>query len=163
MDENWFRRTSRVECQNRFLFRQVTIVVVTWASKWAFFLWKSIRNILTSFTNLTRALGMFTFEGRHTCSFAASIIIAIQNTLAESFACLIQTSIQVIIIWVVLKYELITIISVSDLHCRSKLGCRILGSHWCNQYNMDKLNKRNHPNEIFHWKEEKKWTYSHRR
>ena len=96
---------------------------------------------MISFTNLTRALGMFSFECRHTSSFAASIIIAIQNTLAECFASLNQTSIQVIIIQVVLKYELITIISVSDLHCRSKLGCRILGSHQYNQYDMDKLNK----------------------
>ena len=84
---------------------------------------------------------MFVFEGRHASSFTASIIIAIQNTLAECFACLIQTSIQVIIIRVVLKYELITIIDFSDLHCSSKLGYRILGSHQCNQYDMDTLNK----------------------
>ena len=60
---------------------------------------------MINFANLARALGMFTFEGRHTSSFAASIIIAIQNTLAESFASLIQTSIQVIIVGIVLKYD----------------------------------------------------------
>ena len=58
---------------------------------------------MLSFTYLTRALGMFTFEGRHTGSFAASIVIAIQNTFTKSFASLVQTSIQVIIIRVVLK------------------------------------------------------------
>ena len=96
---------------------------------------------MISFTNLAWAFRMFTFEGRHTSSFAASIIIAIQNTLTKSSASLVQTSIQIIIIRVVLKNELITIINVSDLHCRSKLGCRILCSHQCNQYDMDKLNK----------------------
>ena len=96
---------------------------------------------MISFTNLTRALGMFTFEGRHTSSFAASIINAIQNTLTQSSASLIQTSIQVNIIRVVLKYELIKVIDYSNLHCRSKLGYRILDNHQYNQYDMDKLNK----------------------
>ena len=84
---------------------------------------------------------MFTFEFRYTSSLAACIIIAVQNTFTESFASRIQTSLQVIIIRVILKYELIKIIDYSNLHCRSKLGCRILGSHQCNQYDMDKLNK----------------------
>ena len=94
---------------------------------------------MISFKNLARTFRMFTFEDGHTSSFAASIIIAIQNTLAESFAGLIETSIHVIIIRVALKYKMIIIIDVSDLHCRSKLGCHILGSHQCNQYDMDKL------------------------
>ena len=51
---------------------------------------------------------MFTFEGRHTSRFAATVIITVQDTLAESFTGLIETSIQVIIIRVVLKYGLIT-------------------------------------------------------
>ena len=106
---------------------------------------------MVSFTNLARALGMFTFEGRDTSSFAACIIIAIQYTLAESSACFIQTSIQVIVIRVVLKYEFITIINVSDLHYRSKLGCHILGIHQCNQYDMDKLNKRNKSITLQQW------------
>ena len=54
---------------------------------------KVSENTVIRFTNLARTLGMFIFEGRHTSSFAASIIIAIQNTLAESFAGLIETSI----------------------------------------------------------------------
>ena len=103
------------------------------------------------FTNLTRALGMFTFEGWHTSSFAGSIIIAIQNTFTKSFASLIQTSIQVIIIRVVLKYEFIKIIDYSNLHCRSKQGCRILGSHQCNQYDMDKLKIWNKSNTLQQW------------
>ena len=94
---------------------------------------------MISFTNLARALGMFTFEGRHTSNFTVCIIITVQYTLAESFTVLNETSIQVIIIRVVLKYVLITFTGYSDLHCKSKLGFRILGSHRCYRYDMDML------------------------
>ena len=39
---------------------------------------------MISSTNLTRAFGVFIFENRHTISFAADVIITIQNTLTES-------------------------------------------------------------------------------
>ena len=55
---------------------------------------------------------MFTFEFRYTSSLAACIIIAVQNTFTESFASRIQTSLQVIIIRVILKYDLIRLLII---------------------------------------------------
>ena len=82
---------------------------------------------------------MLIFEGRHTSSFAATVIIAIQNTLAKSFTCLTQTGILVISIRIVLTIINTLLTYNSYLHYRSKLGSRILDSHQCNQYDMDKL------------------------
>ena len=46
---------------------------------------------------------MFVFEGWHTISFTAVVILTVQNTLSKSLTGFTQTCIQVVIIWLVLK------------------------------------------------------------
>ena len=96
---------------------------------------------MISFTNLARTLGMFTFERRHTSSFAATVIIAIQNTLAKSFTCLTQTGILVISIRIILTIINMLLIYNSYLRCRSRSGYHTLDIPQCNPDDMDKLNQ----------------------
>ena len=84
---------------------------------------------------------MVIFEGRHTSSFAACIITAIQNTLAKSFTCLTQASILVISIRFILTIIDMLLIYNFYLRCRSRSGYRTLDSPQCNPDDMDKLNQ----------------------
>ena len=95
-------------------------------------------------TNLARAFHVFFFEGWPTSGFTATVILTVQKTLSKSLTGLTQASIQVIFVRIVLKMILLIFDNfeskIFNLHCRSKLGCRILYNHQCNPDGMDKLN-----------------------
>ena len=61
--------------------------------------------MLVKSTNLARAFRVFIFESRHTINFTATVIVTVQNTLPKSLTGLTQTSIQVVIVRIILKKD----------------------------------------------------------